>query len=85
MSNLVYFQENSIRKPFVYISFEKLYKLRQPYKFSQKVSNYFVPEYTPPMCMCYSETENFQTSNDTAGLNHTSQHERLKFNFFPSV
>ena len=48
MSNLVYFQENSIRKPFVYISFEKLYKLGQPYKFGQKVPNYFVPEHTPP-------------------------------------
>ena len=45
---LVYFQENSIKKAFVYISFEKLCKLGQPYKMGQKVSNYFVPEYTPP-------------------------------------
>ena len=39
---------NSIRKAFVYISFGKLYKLGQPYKLGQEVSNYFVSEYTPP-------------------------------------
>ena len=48
MAILVYFQENSIKKAFVYISFEKLYKLGQPYELGQKVSNYFVPEITPP-------------------------------------
>ena len=45
--NLLHFQENLIRKAFVYISFENLYKLGQPYKLGQKVSNYD-PEYTPP-------------------------------------
>ena len=48
LSNLVYLKEKSIRKAFIHVSFEKLYKLGQPYKLKQKVSNYFVPEYTPP-------------------------------------
>ena len=37
MSNLMYFQENRIGRAFVYISFEKLYQLGQPYKLGQKL------------------------------------------------
>ena len=51
------FQENSVRKAFVYISFEKLYK--QPYKLGQKVSNYFFPEYTPPVYIIFHMNEYF--------------------------
>ena len=54
-SPAVYFQENRIGRAFVSVNFRKLFKLGQPYKLGQKVSNYFVPFYTPPVYMLVFE------------------------------